>query len=108
MEQSELELEQKKNSIRVSIIQAFLNIMMNEDVLEYQQKVVESSKEQMEQGEQQFKVGKILESEYKMLQAQYTSDLYNIENTKINIQNNYGFTVGVAEVRSKRPSSTKQ
>jgi outer membrane protein len=89
VEQSELELEQKKNNIRVSIIQAFLNIMMNEDLLEYQQEVLKSSKEQMEQGEQQFKVGKILESEYKMLQAQHTSDLYNIENTKINIQNNY-------------------
>ena len=89
VEQSELELEQKKNNIRVSIIQAFLNIMMNEDMLEYQQEVLKSSKEQMEQGEQQFKVGKILESEYKMLQAQHTSDLYNIENTKINIQNNY-------------------
>lgn len=89
VEQSELELEQKKNSIRVSIIQAFLNIMMNEDMLEYQQEVLKSSKEQMDQGEQQFKVGKILESEYKMLQAQHTSDLYNIENTKINIQNNY-------------------
>ncbi len=89
VEQSELELEQKKNSIRVSIIQTFLNIMMNEDMLEYQQEVLKSSKEQMDQGEQQFKVGKILESEYKMLQAQHTSDLYNIENTKINIQNNY-------------------
>ena len=89
VEQSELELEQKKNNIRVSIIQAFLNIMMNEDLLEYQQEVLKSSKEQMEQGEHQFKVGKILESEYKMLQAQHTSDLYNIENTKINIQNNY-------------------
>ena len=89
VEQSQLQLEQNKNSIKVSLIQAFLNIMMNEDMLEYQQKVLKSSQEQMEQGEQQFRVGKILESEYKMLQAQHTSDLYNIENTKINIQNNY-------------------
>lgn len=89
VEQSQLQLEQNKNSIKISLIQAFLNIMMNEDMLEYQQKVLTSSQEQMEQGEQLFRVGKILESEYKMLQAQYTSDLYNIENTKINIQNNY-------------------
>lgn len=89
VEQSNLELEQSKNSIRVSIIQAFLNIMMNEDMLAYQQDVLKSSQEQMEQGEQQFKVGQILESDYKMLQAQYTSDLYNIENTKNNIQTNY-------------------
>lgn len=89
VEQSNLELEQSKNNIRVGVIQAFLNIMMNEDLLAYQQEVLKSSQEQMEQGEQQFKVGQILESDYKMLQAQYTSDRFNIENTKINIQNNY-------------------
>ena len=89
VEQSDLELEQNRNQIRVSIIKAFLAIMMNQDMLTYQEKVLISSKEQMDQGEQQFRVGQILESDYKMLQAQYTSDLFNIENTKINIQNNY-------------------
>ena len=89
VEQSQLQLESNKNNIRVSVIQAFLAIMMNEDMLDYQQQVLKSSKEQMEQGEQQLNVGQILESDYKMLQAQYTSDLYNIENTKHNIQSNY-------------------
>lgn len=111
VEQSQLQLEQNKNSIKVSLIQAFLNIMMNEDMLEYQQKVLKSSQEQMEQGEQQFRVGKILESEYKMLQAQHTSDLYNIENTKINIQNNYLTLKNLlaidpaADIRIVRPDS---
>ena len=58
-------------------------------MLDYQQQVLESSREQMEQGKKQFDVGQILESDYQMLQAQYTSDLYNIENTKHNIQSNY-------------------
>ena len=89
VEQSQLQLESSKNNIRVSIIQAFLAIMMNEDMLEYQQQVLIASKEQMDQGKQQLDVGQILESDYKMLQAQYTSDLYNIENTKHNIQSNY-------------------
>ena len=89
VEQSDLELQQSRDKMRVSIIQAFLAIMMNQDLLDYQEEVLKSSREQMEQGEQQFRVGQILESDYKMLQAQYTSDLYNIENTKINIQNNY-------------------
>jgi len=87
IEQSELELEQNKNEIRIAITQAFLNIMKNQDLLTYQEDVLKSSKEQLEQGTQQFKVGQILESDFKMLQAQYTSDLYNIENTRINIQN---------------------
>ncbi len=89
VEQSQLSLESNKNSIRIAVIQAFLAIMMNEDMLDYQQHVLESSKEQMEQGKQQLDVGQILESDYQMLQAQYTSDLYNIENTKHNIQSNY-------------------
>ena len=89
IEQSQLQLESNKNNIRVSVIQAFLSVMMNEELLNYQQRVLNSSKEQMEQGRQQLEVGQILESDYKMLQAQYTSDLYNIENTKNNIQSNY-------------------
>ena len=89
VEQSQLQLESSKNSIRISIIQAFLTIMMNEELLDYQQHVLATSQEQMEQGRQQFEVGQILESDYKMLQAQYTSDLYNIENLQNNIQSNY-------------------
>lgn len=89
VEQSELQLESNKNNIRVAVIQAFLSVMMNEELLNYQQQVLTSSNEQMEQGKQRLEVGQILESDYKMLQAQYTSDLYNIENTKNNIQSNY-------------------
>lgn len=89
VEQSGLELEQSKNDVKIAIIQAFLNIMMNEDLLDYQQEVLKSSRSAMEQGEQLFKVGKILESEYKMLQAQFISDTFNIEKTRINIHNNY-------------------
>lgn len=89
VEKSQLSLESSKNSIRIQVIQAFLAIMMNEEMLAYQQEVLATSKEQMLQGEQQLSVGQILESEYKMLQAQYTSDVYNIENIKNNIQSNY-------------------
>ena len=89
VEQSQLQLESDKNNVRVSVIQAFLAIMMNEELLTYQQQVLNSSKEQMDQGKQQLDVGQILESDYKMLQAQYTSDRYNVENTKNNIQANY-------------------
>ena len=89
VEQSQLSLESNKNKIRISVIQAFLAIMMNEEILGYQQQVLTASQEQMEQGKQQLDVGQILESDYKMLQAQYTSDLYNIENTRHTIQSNY-------------------
>ena len=89
VEQSELKLESNRNSIRISVIQTFLAIMMNEDMLSYQEQVLVASREQMEQGDQKLSVGQILESDAKILHAQYTSDLYNIENTKNNIRANY-------------------
>lgn len=89
VEQSKLHVESSTNSVRISVIQAFLSIMMNEEILGYQQQVLTASQEQMEQGKQQLDVGQILESDYKMLQAQYTSDLYNIENTRHTIESNY-------------------
>lgn len=89
VEQSKLYVESSTNSVRISVIQAFLSIMMNEEILGYQQQVLTASQEQMEQGKQQLDVGQILESDYKILQAQYTSDLYNIENTRHTIEYNY-------------------
>ena len=89
VEQSQLKVESSKNNLRISIIQAFLSIMMNEDMLSYQEQVLEASKEQMEQGDQKLNVGQILESDSKILHAQYISDLYNVENTKNNIRISY-------------------
>lgn len=88
LEQADLQLEKSRNLINVQIVQAFLSVIMNEERLGYLNDVCKTSEEQMKQGEQQFKVGKILESDYMMLEAQYASDSFNIENTKITIENN--------------------
>jgi len=103
VEQANQELEQSKNSIRSSILKAFLTIMMNQDMLVYEQDVLKSSSEQMAQGEQQYKVGKILESDYLLLKAQYTSDLYNIENTKNTISANYLTLKNLLSVNPSQP-----
>lgn len=103
VEQSDLEWEKSKNSIRSSILKAFLTIMMNQDMLVYEQDVLKSSAEQMAQGEQQLKVGKILESDYLLLKAQYTSDLYNIENTKNTINANYLTLKNLLSINPSQP-----
>ena len=84
---SEYQIEQTQNTVNLQIIQAFLSILMNEEMLTYQEEVLKTSEEQMKQGETQFKTGKILESDFMMLQAQFASDSFNIENTKIAIEN---------------------
>lgn len=87
--QSELALEQQKNQVNIQIVQAFLNILMNEELSVYQKEVINKSREQMEQGYQRFKVGQILESDYLLLEAQYVSDSANYENTLLALNNNY-------------------
>ncbi|MBQ6269414.1 MAG: TolC family protein [Bacteroidetes bacterium] len=86
--QADLQLAQNQDNINVQIIQAFLTVLMNKELLDYQQTVVKTSEEQYNQGKAQLAVGKILESDFMLLNSQYQSDLFNIENTKITIENN--------------------
>jgi outer membrane protein len=87
--QNSLLFEQQKNQLNIQIVQAFLNILMNEELSVYQKEVINKSREQMQQGYQRYKVGQILESDYLLLQAQYVSDSVNYENTLLNLNNNY-------------------
>ena len=87
--QAQLQAEQQKNTVRIQIIRSYLTILMNQEMLEYQRNVLESSRQQVAEGEQKYKVGQILESDYLMLQAQYLADSTNMENTMIAIDNEY-------------------
>lgn len=84
--QAQLQSEQAKNQVRIDIIRSYLTILLNQEMMQYQQTVLNTSREQVAQGAQRVKGGRILESDYKLLQAQYLSDSVNIENTKIAIQ----------------------
>lgn len=89
LSQSDLEKENSKNQIVISILQSYLSILMNQELLEYRIKVAETSKEQLIEGENQYKVGEILESDYLLLRSQFVSDSLNIATTRISIENNY-------------------
>ncbi len=86
--QAELQIEQNKNTIHIQIIQAYLTVLMNQELLTYQKNVLTSSREQLNEGKHQYQVGQILESDYLLLQSQYISDSLTIENTNIVISNN--------------------
>ena len=87
--QAQLQAEQQKNQVKIQIIRSYLTILMNQEMLEYQRNVLESSRQQVAEGEQKYKVGQILESDFLMLQAQYLADSTNMENTMIAIDNEY-------------------
>lgn len=101
--QSSLLYEQSKNNINIQIVQAFLNILMNEELLSFQKDVINKSREQMVQGRNRFAVGQILESDYLLLEAQYISDSTNYQNTLIALNNSYITLKGLLAINSMEP-----
>jgi outer membrane protein len=87
MEQSKYQTTQYENDMTIQILQAFLSVLGNEELLKIQDAVLKASEEQLSQGDKQFRVGKILESDYLMLEAQYASDKNNIVDTEITRDN---------------------
>jgi outer membrane protein len=88
MERNEVQLERYDNQLATQILQSFLVILGNQELLNYQQKVLNTSREQVKQGRTRYRVGAILESDLLLLEAQYYSDSNNVVDTRINIENN--------------------
>jgi len=88
MEQATYQTSQYENELTINILQAFLSVLGNEELLKYQSSVVEASREQLLQGKEQYRLGSILESDYLLLEAQYANDRNNIVDTEITRNNN--------------------
>ncbi|WP_080903942.1 TolC family protein [Parabacteroides sp. Marseille-P3160] len=84
-EQASAQTYMLDKDLTISILQAFLTALGNEELLNYQKSVVKTSEEQLKQGVEQFRLGKILESDYLLLESQYTTDKNNIVETQIAI-----------------------
>lgn len=87
-EQSSYQTSQYENNLTIQILQAFLSILGNEELLNYQKAVVVASEQQFNQGREQYKVGTILESDYLLLEAQLANDKNNVTDTEISMENN--------------------
>ncbi len=88
VERNELLLERYDNQLATQILQKFLTILGNQELLNYQLEVMNTSREQLKQGQSRHRVGTILESDLLLLEAQYYSDSNNVVDTRINIENN--------------------
>ncbi len=88
VERNEVQLEQYDNQLATQILQSFLTILGNQELLNYQLEVLNTSREQVKQGRVRHNVGTILESDLLLLEAQYYSDSNNVVDTRINIENN--------------------
>jgi outer membrane protein len=86
-EQTEYLTKQYDNELVIQILQTFLSALANEELLKYQQSLLESSEEQVKLGNERFRLGEILESDYLLLQSQYATDKNNIDETTIQREN---------------------
>ena len=88
LERNEAQLERYDNQITTQILQSFLQVLGNQELLNYQLEVLKTSGEQLKQGQARHRVGTILESDLMLLEAQYLSDSNNVVDTRISIENN--------------------
>ncbi|MBQ8957470.1 MAG: TolC family protein [Bacteroidales bacterium] len=87
VEKNKVRLEQYDNQLTTQILQSFLTILGNQELLKYQLEVLNTSREQLKQGQVKHMVGTILESDLLLLEAQYYSDSNNVVDTRISIEN---------------------
>ena len=88
MERNEMQMERYDNQTILQILQSFLTILGNQELLNYQLEVLRTSGEQLRQGRARHQAGTILESDLLLLEAQYYSDSNNVVDSRINIENN--------------------
>jgi outer membrane protein len=86
-DQAGLQTQQYDQNLEVQILQAFLSVLGNQELLKYQEAVVETSEEQLKQGDARWNAGSIMESDYLLLKAQDAGAKSNVMNTKIAIVN---------------------
>ena len=88
LERNEVQMERYDNQTTTQILQSFLTILGNQELLKYQLEVLKTSGEQLKQGQARYKAGTILQSDLLLLEAQYYSDSNNVVDSRINIENN--------------------
>lgn len=88
MERTNAQLEKYDDQMVMQIVQSFLTVLGNDELLKYQTEVLKTSKEQFNQGQVKYNVGSILESDLLLLEAQYYSDSNNVVDTRIDRDNN--------------------
>ena len=87
VERSQMQLQQYDDQLSVQILQSFLTALGYNELLHYQEVMINSSREQLKQGRTRYNVGSILESDMLLLEAQYISDSTNIVETRIKLDN---------------------
>ena len=94
IKQSELQLEQSKaqtaqydQNLTIQIVQQFITILGQRELIKYQEQLLSTSQQQMEEGKRKFAVGAILESDFLLLEAQHATNETNLLDSKSSLSN---------------------
>lgn len=94
IKQSELQVEQSKaqtaqydQNLTIQIVQQFITILGQKELIKYQEQIFATSQQQLDEGKRKYDVGVILESDYLLLEAQHATNETNLIDSKSSLTN---------------------
>ncbi|MEJ5104967.1 TolC family protein [Chryseobacterium sp. MYb328] len=88
VQMADLSVQESQNNITLSITQAYLNILMNEENIISLENVLKTTQTQLKQGDQLYKAGSLSKLNYLQIQSQVAQDEYNLTSTQNNLRTN--------------------
>lgn len=88
VQMADLSVQESENNIALSITQAYLNILMNEENLISLENVLKTTQTQLKQGDQLYKAGSLSKLNYLQIQSQVAQDQYNLTSAQNNLRTN--------------------
>lgn len=87
LERTKYQTAQYDQNLRIQIIQEYVTIIGEMELIKYQEKIVSTSEQQLSEGEKKYRLGSILESDYLLLDAQYQTNLTNLVDSRNSLTN---------------------
>lgn len=84
---NELSVQQSENDIRLSIVQAYMQVLYAIESVRTNENTVDVSKLQRDRGEELLKAGSISRVDLAQLESQYSSDKYRLVTSQANLDN---------------------
>ncbi|MDM1552972.1 TolC family protein [Chryseobacterium indologenes] len=88
VQMADLSVQESENNITLSITQAYLNILMNQENIVSLENVLKTTQTQLKQGGQLYKAGSLSKLNYLQIQSQVAQDQYNLTSAQNNLRTN--------------------
>ncbi|SDI09728.1 TolC family protein [Chryseobacterium jejuense] len=88
VQMADLSVQESENNITLSITQAYLSILMNQENIVSLENVLKTTQTQLKQGDQLYKAGSLSKLNYLQIQSQVAQDQYNLTSTQNNLRTN--------------------